>query len=373
MAAPNPEKELARLRKLLQSEQRPAVLVLQGPAQWFVQRGVRAIRDAVGQDGDITELDGAESSVSAAEAGQFLVDLRTPSLFGGQKVLLLRSGERWLRVHQKSLAETVERIAKGNMLVIALHKLDGRSALAKRIKKIGGVFDFRALYEKPFGDRGSPTGAEIVQWLVQRAKKYKLGFDPRTALFMTEVVGSDPAVLDSELARLAPTLGPGTVRADLLRGTLSVHFSSSQFELVDAILDGDSRAAFRSHRALFREGLRDKDGKPIERGAVFPLVTAWLSSSLGKLLQARVEIESGEARSIVVGRYGGYFKDRFDRQLGRTSSERLYAILRALRRAERRLRRSGEEPELLLERLLCECLLPIRVSMLTRADGAETW
>lgn len=372
MAAPNPEKELARLEKTLRSESRPSVVVLQGAAQWFVQRGLASLRELVATSGDITDIDGQESSVAASEAGQFLVDLRTPSLFGGNKVLLLRNAERWLRVHQRALADTIERVAPGNMLVLALHKLDGRSALAKRIKKLGAVFEFRMLYEKPFGGRGTATSAELVQWVVQRARTHGLRLEAQAGLFMAEVVGSDPAMLDGELARLAPSLKKSQVGVEDLRGSLAVHFSSNQFELVDAILDGDARAAFRSHRALFREGMRDKDGKPIDRGAVFPLVTAWLASSLSKLYQARVEIEAGAAHGAVIRQYGGYFKDRFERQLRRSSVTRLAAILQALRIAERRLRRSGEEPELLLERLLCECLLPIRRHLLEGAEGA-TW
>ena len=370
MAAPNPEKELERLQSLMTAVKRPSVLVFQGPGQWFAQRALTLLRAHLGEDGDCSEVDGGESSTAAAEAGKFLVDLRTASLFGGKKMLLLRNAERWLRVHQKALAETIERIAAGNLLVLVVHKLDGRSALAKRIKKIGAVFEFRLLYDKPFGGRGRPESAELVQWLVQRARVHGLRLDALAALFMTEVVGSDPAALDGEVQRLAPLLGKGAVRIEALRGQLSVQFSSSQFELVDAILDGDARAAFRSQRALFREGLRDKDGKPIDRSAVFPLVSAWLMQTLGKLLEARIEIDAGAARATVIAQYGGYFKERFERQLAKSSRSRLCAILAALRQAERRLRRSAEEPELLLERLLCEILLPIRQALLGSHGGA---
>lgn len=354
----------------MRSPSRPRVVVLQGPGQWFVGRGLGVVREVFEKDGDFTDFDGQDASVATAEAGHFLVDLRTRSLFGGTKIVILRNGERWLRVHQKALADTVDRIAKENVLVIVVHKLDGRSALSKRIKTAGATFEFRQLYDKPFGDRGSPESAELVQWVRQRAALHGLRLEPAAALFMCEVVGSDPAVLDGELTRLAPLLGNQTVRPEALRGVLSVHFSSSQFELVDAILDGDARAAFRSHRALFREGLRDKDGKQIERTAVFPLVTAWLGQQLSKLMQARVEIDAGAPQSVVVSQYGGYFKERFERQLARASTDRLMAILSAQRQAERRLRRSGEEPELLLERLLCECVLPIRVAFLGEGSKA---
>ena len=43
---------------------------------------------------------------------------------------------------------------------------------------------------------------------------------------------------------------------------------------------------------------------------------------------------------------------------------RLAAMLAGLRRAERRLRTTSEDPTVLLERLVAECLLDVRVDLL---------
>ncbi len=359
MASPNPEKELARLDDLLRGDC-PRVLLLQGPARWFRDRALAAVRSTLGRSGDVIELDGNESGGAAAEAATFLMDLRSPSLFGGGRVLLLRNAERWLKQHGAVLADTLSRIVSGNTLVLLVSKIDGRTALAKRIRKHGAVFEFRNLYEKPFGHGRAGTSAEIVQWLVARGRTHGVTLDPGAALFMVEVVGADPGALDGELVRLGPTLSGGRVSADTLRGALTVSFGSTQFELVDAILDRDARLALRSLRAMFREGLRDKDGKLIERSAIFPMASAWLRQSLGKLLEARAALDAGAPRGSVVAQFGGYFRERFERQLGRRSTHELIDILGALRRAERRLRATGEESEVLLERLVCETLLPIR-------------
>lgn len=369
MAAPNPEKELQRLQAVLAERDPPRVVLLQGPARWFQDRALDEIRRRVGDGSEWTELDGSESSGSAREAGQFLVDLRTPSLFGARKLLLLRNAEAWLRQHGAALSGTISRIAAGNMLVLALLKLDGRSALARRIKKEGASFEFRHLYGTPFEGRPA-TSAEVVQWVQQRARAHDLELDPQAALLMTEVAGADPGPLDGELARLAPILGRGRVDPEALRGQLMVGFGSSQFELIDAILLGDAKLALRSLSALFRQGMRDKSGKPIEQAAVFPIVTSWLLQSITKLLAARSEIDCGAAKAAVVAQHGGFFKERFARQLDRHSVASLVAVLAALRRAERRLRTSSETPQVVLERLVCETLLEVRDSLLGNESRA---
>lgn len=359
MAAPNPEKELGRLGSAL-SKEPPGVVVLQGPARWFKDRALDAVRKVLAEHSEITELDGLESSGGAAEAGNFLMDLRTASLFGGRRVLLLRNGDRWLRQHAASLVQTVEKVAAGNTLVVEVGKLDGRTQLAKTIKKMGEVFEFRALYDKSFGAERRDAGAELVRWLLGRARTRGLNFDDDAALFMVEVVGTDPAQLDGELSRLSAQIGGQRVTAAALRGALTISFGSSQFELVDAILAGDPVEALRSLRAMYREGLRDRDGKRIEQTAVFPIVTSWMRTSIGKLLEARAALNAGASPASVVEQHGGWFKDRFARQLDRLSTTALVDLLGALHRAERRLRTSSETPEVLLERLLAETLLPIR-------------
>ena len=367
MAAPNPEKELQRLAKILAAKQRPPVLALQGPAQWFKGRAIDGIR---GLGGDLTELDGQDGAASGQDAAAFLMDLRTASLFGGHRTLLLRNAERWLKSHGKALADVVEKIAPGNLLVLVANKLDGRSALVKRIKKIGEVFEFRQLYEKAFEGRPA-TSSEVVQWLVARAKTHGLQLDAGAALFWVDLVGGDPGTLDGEVERLQPLLAGSRVTPERLRGVLEVRFGSTQFELVDAIVGADAKLALRSLRGLQREGLRDRDGKPIEKSATFPIVSSWLMQTLQKLLEARIELDAGAPRGAVVAQYGGYFKDRFARQLDRRSRAELVALLAALRRAERRLRLSGEDGNLLLERLVFESLLPIRRELL--GSTSEVW
>ena len=366
MAAPNPEREFERLEKVLASAASPQVFLIHGVSRWFRGRALDLLRHAFEAGSDLIEVDARVTGSRDEDLSLFLMDLRTQNLFAGRKVLLLRNGETWLSF----LAPSLTGIAKGNVLVIDVDKMDGRTKLARQLKSMGGVFEFRNLYDRPFRDEAPRDSAEIVLWIVDRARKKKIGLSPDAALFMLEVVGSEPALLEGELERLAPIFEHKNVQASELRSQLSISFGSSQFEFVDALLGQDLRAALRSLSALYREGLRTKDGQKLEASAVFPMLCSWLDMCLAKLSEAMFCLESGESMAEVVARYGGFFKDRFEKQLRSLDLPCLARMHDALLRAERRLRVSAEEPQILLERMLLEALAKTRVHLTEAAEEA---
>ena len=356
MAAPHPQREMDRLVRQLESGDPGQVFVIQGQSRWFRDQALDRLRARFGKQAQIVDFDGKESGAAQADVGAFLLDLRTPDLFGATKLLLLRQGERVLKTHGKLFGELLDHIVPGNVLVLDVGKLDGRTAFAKKIKKAGGAYEFRNLYDRPFRDDEPANSAEVVRWLADRAKAVGLAFTHDAALFVVQVVGSEPALLMGELERLVPLFEGRKIGPAELRSQLTTSFGSSQFELVEALLDGDLKAALRSLNALEREGLRDKEGKRMDAGAVFPMVASWLGTCLGNLMEARAEVDRGESPATAAQRHGGYFRERFERQLRRSDRESLGRLHDALIRGERRLRRSGEEPILLLERLILESL-----------------
>ncbi len=356
MAAPHPQRELDRLDKQLASKDPGQLFAIQGPCRWFRDQALDKLRNRFAKQGQIIDFDGKESGASQSDVGGFLMDLRTPDLFGASKMLLLRQGERVLKTHGKLFVELLDHIVPGNQLVLDVNKLDGRTAFGKSVKKAGGSFEFRNLYDKPFRDHEPASSAEIVRWLADRARTMGLTLTAEAALFVVQVVGSEPALLVGELERLAPLFEGKKIGPGELRSQLTTSFGSTQFELVEALLDGDLKAALRSLNALEREGLRDKEGKRLESGAVFPMVASWLSTCLGNLTQARAEVDGGDSPGAAASRHGGFFRERFERQLRRHDRSSLALLHEALIRGERRLRTTGEDPILLLERLILEAL-----------------
>jgi len=364
VAAPNPLKEWNRLRALLRSGEFPKIFVILGQDPWFRGRALDLVRRTLpgGADGGEgrVELDGLDrESLNREMVQNFLMDLGMSDLFGGGKVLIVRNASKWMTQYGKSLLSILDHMALGNSLILEAERLDGRSSVARKLKKESAWFEFRRLYDRPFGNR-PPHASELVQWVQEHGRSKGLQLDPHSALYLTEVCGPSLGILDGELTRLAGLVETKNPTPGEMRSILTTAFESTQFEFVEALLEKDLVRGLRSLRAMETQGLRDRDGKRMDGGAVFPMVTAWLSSTLEKGFAALSQREEGRSFEEVVQEHGGYFKERFAswfRKHDRRSLERIQA---ALVRAEQRLRSMGEEPIVLLEQMLRDVLLQPR-------------
>lgn len=393
MAAPNPEHELERLRRLLQKPL-PPVVVLAGDGAWFRDRAVEAVLAAVPAaaelatvDGQLTDVrglaadgggspdgtdgagadgpdgDGGAGGDAGADAGPAracpdLEPLRGGGLFASVAFVVVRRGDRWLRRYGPALAAFLPRIAAGSTLVLEVQKLDKRTRLAKELLQASAVFEFRNLYETPFGQPDRPLEGELCRWVLARGKKLGVALAPEAALLLCAQVGRDPGALCAELQRLRDQLGGDPAREPLgpddLRGRLTTGFESTPFELAEAVLAGDRPRAFRSLRAMFDRGVRQRDGRAMDPAGLFPFTTSWLFRALGEVHEGRLLLDAGTPlRSLptAVGVQG--FVDRWLEQVRRNPAARLEQGLRALLCCQREKRLTGEDDDVLLERFLC--------------------
>jgi DNA polymerase III delta subunit len=353
-AAPNPEEELRRLAAAVE-KRLPGCILLLGKARWFKDRAARLVIDRVAaRGGDVIQLAGDQS-----QDARPIRDLRTASLFGGPKVLLVREPDKWLKAVEAPLLDAITKLPPQHALVLDAEKLDGRTKLSKTLTQAGQVFQFRDLYERPYRMGDDPASGELVRWLVDRGRTHHLKLSPAAGLFLVQTVGADPSRLDEELSRLRRGLEgvEGVITPELLHERVEVGFSSTQFLLAEAVLARDLNSALRSLDALEREGLEDAAGRSLESSALFPLVSSWLHRSLLAAAKTRRLIDQGEDPATAATRAGVVaYQDRFlaaVRKQKRTWFER---GLVALARCERRLRESGEEPVPLLERMVIELI-----------------
>ena len=192
----------------------------------------------------------------------------------------------------------------------------------------------------------------MVGWIRDRARRAGLGLTPEAALLLMHTVGTEPAECMAEIGRLAAA-GKRSLDVDDLRGELSCSFESTPFEFADALLGGDQRRALRSLEAMYRRGVRGRDGDTVDSGGVFPFVTSWLWQSLAKAHEGRFWLDRGVPLREVGAKVGvKAFLPRFQQQVSDNSTARLTRGLRLLHEAQRKLRTSGEEPEWLLRELV---------------------
>lgn len=352
MAVPNPELELQRLTRELK-KQLPALVLLTGSEGFFRDSAVQAVLAALPKGTDHRTLDG-DGPADARD----LLDLRGGGLFGGGTWLVVRRGEKWLSKVSDDLLHVLPKIAEGCGLVLETPRLDKRTKLAKELLKVGEVYTFRELYLEPYDRRRSAAEGELAKWVMGRSKQLGVPLTAEAALLITATVGQKPAELMAELEGIAgrakgKASGRKAVGPEQLRGLLTVGFESTPFEFADAVLARDRRKAERSLEAMFRRGVRSKDGSAMDRGGLFPFITSWLFQQAAQLLEGRVLLEGGTPAADIASQVGvGPFRDRYEAQLRNWRRAELEAGLQALRSAQRALRSTGEDPERVLAAML---------------------
>ncbi len=353
MAIPNPERELARLRKVL-TEKRPKVVVLLGASEFFRGEAFEAVLATVPESADLRRKDGQEDS-----DGRELGDLLGGGLFGSGTWLVIRRGDGWLKKHGSELQGLLSRVASGCGLLLELGKLDQRTKVARSLKQVGELFEFRDLYAEPYDRSHSPLGAEMVSWLVERSRRLEIALNPEAAFMLMSTAGQKPAELLAELQRLRDSLsaaGKEIVKPlglEDLRGHLTCSFESTPFEFAEAVLDYDRKRASRSLHAMYARGVTSRDGSRVDTGGVFPFVTSWLQQTMHSVHRGRCLMDRGMALKDVARQLGvRVFVDRFASQVRSNTEFRLRKGLDLLMECQRDLRRTGEDAELLLERFL---------------------
>jgi DNA polymerase III delta subunit len=371
MAVPAPNKEMARLDKLLRGGLPPVVL-LHGVSAFFRERAMERALNAVPKDAELRKVDGLEvratdedgEGAPAAAAGvPELQDLRGGGLFASCTVVAVRRGANWWRKHGAAVAEVAPKIQPGSCLVVEAAKLDKRkkaaATLFKQLSQEGAVFEFRDLYDTPYDRSQSPLQGELCQWVVQASGKLGVRLTPESAWLLISQVGKSPSELVAEVQRLRDVLGEDAARAPLkpedLRGKLTVSFESTPFEFTEAVLGGDRRAAQRSLTAMFARGVRQQDGKAMDTGGVLPFTASWLFRQIGVVYEGRAMFEEGVSSRDLPSRCNvRQFQDRFLRNVQQNDLPQLQRGITALHACQRKSRLFREDPEVLLERFLAQ-------------------
>ena len=371
MAAPNPSIEFVRLEKLVRAGL-PSIVMITGDSDFFRGKAMERLLKAVPADAELRNVDGADQKVvaddsdsadAAAVLAPELQDLRGGGLFARSSFVAVRRGANWWKKHSASVAELAPKISPGSGLLLESAKIDKRKKVAATLVKglvaSGAVFEFRDLYELPYDRDRGPMEGELCKWVMQHSKKLGVPLEAESALLMIAQVGKTPSELSAELERLRDQFGVDPVRAPLapkdLVGKLTVSFSSTPFEFVEAVLCGKRQAAQRSLSAMFARGVRQQDGKTMDSGGLLPFTSSWLFREIGKVYEGRLLLDSGVSMRDLPAKAGvRQFADRFLEQVRCNTIAKLNRGITALHACQRKSRMIGEDAEVLLERFLSQ-------------------
>jgi DNA polymerase III subunit delta len=173
-----------------------------------------------------------------------LEDLRSPSLFGGPQLLVVRHADAVADEAQERLIDTLQDLG-GGTVVLVVRGADQRRRLFAACAKAGAAFVFSPLADE----------REAVGWVLRLARERGHEIAAGAAGELVDRVGFELGVLAGELDKLSLHVGPGAriERAHVEAMVAAVRTHQVQ-EFTDRLAARDVAGAARALRQLIAEG-----------------------------------------------------------------------------------------------------------------------
>lgn len=309
---------------------------------------------------DLTRLSG-DRQVTPDLLVALFDELRTPSLFGGRRSVLVEHAEGYLSVDPDAWLRFLTSGWEGALLVLELDALDGRTKLAKALQRHGWVLEATRPFHRPppWKPQAAPWDNPLNGWLRARAQSlWQLEIDPPTAHLLQTRVGTSLADLAHALERLRTALGSDgrVISRELVEQHTHAGEESDLFELVDVVLSGERARGLTLAREFLHRGAVDPQGGRVTDGP--GLLLQFSGALLRRLRQLRQVHQvlaqgGGEAEILQAAGVARPLLPRIRLQARATPPPRVARLFAELRRSDRELKSGGGAlPGELLERLV---------------------
>lgn len=246
------------------------VIAIVGADRFLRAEAVQTMVAESDADGGLgpTRFDGQRATLA-----EVLDEVRTPSLLGGSRLVLVDDADELITRFREKLERYCAAPATGGTLVLLCDSLPKNQRIYKAIAASGEILTVEPL-----------KGRALVGWVIDRAKEvYGKRLATDAADWLRSQVGDSPGTLNSELAKLATYVGD---RGDIQRSDIEVltdcHREEIIFAVVDALAEGrgaDALAAWDQVLATDRAA----PGRAI----------AGIAWALRTMLEARREVDAG--------------------------------------------------------------------------------
>jgi DNA polymerase-3 subunit delta len=210
---------------------------------------------------------------SQADLADVLDEVRTPSLLGDRRVVIVDDADAFISANRAALERYASKPADSGSLVFLCQSLAKNTRLYKIINGNGKVVSCP-----------TPKGRAVIDWIGRRAHaKYARRLDHAAAQLLRDHLGDALGSLDAELAKLSAYVGE---REQITRGDIDAltghHREERVFAVTDAMASHDAAAALGHWEQVLATD-RAAPGRAI----------AGLAWGIRRLLEARRDWESG--------------------------------------------------------------------------------
>ncbi len=215
-----------------------------------------------------TRVDGDEADVAAV-----LDEVRTPSLLGGRRIVIVDDADDFISAHRETLEKYCSAPAADGCLVLLCDSMPRNTKLHKIISAHGKVIACEPMKWR-----------ELQTWIARRAADvYGKRVSDSTARLLRDLVGDSPGWLDTELGKLAAFVGSRTeITAKDVEAATGESREEKVFAVVDAMAEGNAAEALRNLQQVWAT----------DRAAPHRAIGG-LAFSVRRLLEARRDWEAG--------------------------------------------------------------------------------
>jgi len=304
------------------------VIVLFGSDAYLRQEALQQICDRLGGE------QGEEASISRfagpeAEFKAVVDELRTVSMFGDSRVVIVEEADAFVSNHRSSLEKLVAAPPRTATLILLVKTWPKTTKLAKAVAKSQLALECSEL-----------KGAALVRWAQGTAQQHGKQLSRTEAAALVELAGTSTGQLAQEIAKLAAYVGSrGRISEEDIQAVVGGWSTQTAFVMIDQLMAG------RLEKALeLLDRLLAADEPP-------PKILGAISFSFRRLAQAVESARHGMPLKQALTQ-AGVFRNRIDstnaylRRIGRPRAEQ---ILPHLLRAEQNLKggsKGGERIEL---------------------------
>jgi DNA polymerase-3 subunit delta len=238
---------------------------------------LRAVHDGGDDALGPTRMEGDQ-----AELADVLDEVRTLSLLGDRRIVVVDDADGFISANRKLLEEYCSSPVDTGILILICNTLPRNTRLHRIIAENGQVVVCEA-----------PRGRAITSWITRRAQsEYGKSVGIPAAAALREHTGDSPGALDAELAKLTAYVGsrdeitPADVDA-----LVGLHREEKVFAVTDAMSAGDAAKALASWEQVLATD-RAAPGRAI----------AGLAWGVRRLLEARRDLDKGVPVSVLARR-----------------------------------------------------------------------
>ena len=212
------------------------VIALVGADAFLQTEQLRAIVKILPGDAQRMDFDGESASLS-----QVLDELRSFSMFGSTKLVVVREADAFITRFREELEDYVAAPSDSGTLVLRVSSLPSNQRIYKSIMKTGEIVKCEP-----------PKQNDLAGWIATRGKAHGVTVPLDAAAVLADRIGPDLGKLDNEIAKLALMSDGGKIDAKAIAGNVAFQREQEMYQMTNALAAGRTTDALVRWRQLMQ-------------------------------------------------------------------------------------------------------------------------